>query len=112
MNFWEMVDSELEYRNINRKQLASEAGFNVSNISNGIRKNNIPLADTAVRIAQVLGVSVEYLVTGKPAQFSDATITYEVKLFQKYRDFIQKLEHLSPAAQEGMRLLVEKLAES
>ena len=51
MNFWEIVDEELEYKNIDRKELASKVGFNVSNISKRIRENNIPSADTAVQIA-------------------------------------------------------------
>ena len=29
MNFWQRVDDELEYRNIDRKELARKAGFNV-----------------------------------------------------------------------------------
>lgn len=65
MNFWKTVIDELEYIGMNRKQLANEAGFDVSNIGKGLKNGNVPAADTAVKIAQVLGVSVEYLVTGK-----------------------------------------------
>ena len=64
MNFWETVDSELEYQNKERKDLAKAAGFDVSNIGKGIKNGGVPLADTAVRIAHFLNVSVEYLVSG------------------------------------------------
>ena len=111
MNFWELVDEELKYRNIDRKKLASTAGFNVSNISKGIRENNIPSADTAVRIAQVLGVSVEYLVTGKPAQFYKEELSYEASLFQKYKDILQKIEKLTTNERDGIQLLLDKLCE-
>ena len=59
------MENELEYQNISRKELAQKAGFAVSGISLGITHNSIPSADVAVRIASVLNVSVEYLVTGK-----------------------------------------------
>lgn len=111
MNFWEIVDSELEYKNLDRKELASKAGFNVSNISKGIKENNIPAADTAVKIATFLGVSVEYLVTGKPIKTTDSELTTEINLFHKYRIFFQKLEKLSQNQKEGIELLINKLIE-
>ena len=64
MNFWERVSYLLEIKDINKKSLAIEAGFDPSNITKGIKNNNMPSAETAVKIAQVLGVSVEYLVDG------------------------------------------------
>ncbi len=64
MSFWQNVESELQFKNISRKELAEKASFAVSGISLGISKNSTPSADVAVRIAKVLGVSVEYLVTG------------------------------------------------
>ena len=66
MNFWENVDEELEFLGMNRKTLAQKADFDVSNIGKGIKTGSAPSADTAVRIAKVLNVSVEYLVTGIP----------------------------------------------
>lgn len=111
MNFWEKVDEELKFKNISRKELARLAEFNVVNISKGIRANNIPAADTAVKIAEVLGVTVEYLVAGKNPQFSQDFLNQEMQLFQKYRPMIQKLEKLSLSAQEGIELLLEKLTE-
>lgn len=111
MNFWKLVDEELKFRNIDRKKLAYLAGFNVSNISKGIRENNMPSVDTAFRIAQVLGVSVEYLVTGKPAQFSKTEFSYETTLFHKYRDILLKIENLTANEREGVQLLLNKLCE-
>ena len=40
MNFWENVDAELEFEGINRKTLAEEAQFDVSNIGKGIKTLN------------------------------------------------------------------------
>jgi len=48
------------------KELAAQSGISKSTLDNylGIR-GYMPSADIAVKIAQVLGVSVEYLVTGE-----------------------------------------------
>ncbi|MBO4858434.1 MAG: helix-turn-helix transcriptional regulator [Treponema sp.] len=73
MSFWKNVENELEYQNISRKDLAKRAGFAVSGISLGISNNSVPSADVAVRIAKVLNVSVEYLVTGKNAKNENLT---------------------------------------
>ena len=111
MNFWEIVDEELEYKNIDRKELASKVGFNVSNISKGIRENNIPSADTAVQIAKILGVSVEYLVTGQNSKNLESEDTYETALFKKYRLLIKKIEQLPESTKEGLKFLIDKLSE-
>ncbi len=73
MSFWKNVENELEYQNISRKQLAKQASFAVSGISLGITNDSVPSADVAVRIANVLNVSVEYLVTGKNEQKKEIT---------------------------------------
>ena len=63
-DFWKRVDDEIEYKGINRAYLARKCNFSVTNIGQGIKLGSTPSADTAVKIAQVLGVSVEYLVNG------------------------------------------------
>ncbi len=62
MNFWERVDSELKFLGKTRKELASAIGFDVANISFGIKRNSIPYADTALKVARFLGVSIDYLL--------------------------------------------------
>ena len=97
MNFWERVDDLLDRNDINKKTLAFEAGFDASNITKGIKNNNIPSAETAVKIAEVLGVSVEYLVDGtEPAKNPTAKQTEQnqLRLYRKYHDLIEKCEKL------------------
>ena len=62
MNFWKKVDSELSYLGKTRKELASAVGFDAANISFGIKRNSIPAADTALKVARFLGVSLDYLL--------------------------------------------------
>ena len=63
-DFWKRVDDELQLKNMNRKSLAQQVGFNLGNIGKGIQLGSCPSADTAIKIARALGVSVEYLVEG------------------------------------------------
>lgn len=62
MNFWERVDSELKYLGKTRKELAAAVGFDAANISFGIKRNSVPYADTALKVARFLGVSLDYLL--------------------------------------------------
>jgi plasmid maintenance system antidote protein VapI len=62
MNFWERVDSDLKFLGKTRKKLASAIGFDVANISFRIKRNSISYADTALKVARFLGVSLDYLL--------------------------------------------------
>jgi len=59
------IDELLKARNIKRQALCDSVGISLQAITNWKTKNSMPLADTAVRIAEYFGVSVDYLVTGK-----------------------------------------------
>lgn len=62
MNFWEKVDLELTFLGKSRKELATAVGFDATNISFGIRRGSVPAADTALKTARFLGVSLDYLL--------------------------------------------------
>lgn len=70
MGFWENVEAVREYRDIPRKELAYKANFSLNCISTGIARNSVPSADVACRIADVLDVTVEFLVTGGTSKIS------------------------------------------
>lgn len=103
MSFWKNVENELEYQNISRKDLAKRAGFVVSGISLGITNNSVPYADVAVRIADVLNVSVEYLVTGK----NNEKTTLSPQLNQLFSNILQ----LDDYDLESIRALVQRIVE-
>jgi len=65
MGFKENLKGELEYSGIPVKELAHRTGIPKQTIDKYLLSNSsMPPADKAVKIAQILGVSVEYLVTG------------------------------------------------
>ena len=112
MNFWERVDDLLDRNDINKKTLAYEAGFDASNITKGIKNNNVPSAETAVKIAKVLGVSVEYLVNGTETTKSPSqkeTEQNQLRLYRKYHNIIEKMENFSEDKQTIVNNLINNL---
>jgi len=66
MAFKENLRDAIEYSGLEQKELAYKSGIPLRSIENYLRGNaSIPSAEKAVRISHVLGVTVEYLVTGK-----------------------------------------------
>lgn len=108
-NFWERVDEELEYKGMNRKTLATEVGFNLGNIGKGIQLGSSPSADTAVKIARVLNVSVEYLVTGQDSSFKKENL--DLQKYRKYSSFISQLDNLPENQKELVKTMVAKMKE-
>ena len=111
MNFWETVDSELEYQNKERKDLAAAADFDVSNIGKGIKNGSVPLADTAVRIARFLNVSVEYLVSGGKSvgAIGDTELSDDFKKFFFYRKLVNKIDSLPQKAKSAIVEMFDKI---
>jgi transcriptional regulator with XRE-family HTH domain len=65
MGFKENLKAELMYNDMLVKELAARSGVNKRTIDNYLRKDGpVPSVDVALKIARVLDVSVEYLVTG------------------------------------------------
>jgi transcriptional regulator with XRE-family HTH domain len=66
MGFRENLKAELLYKDMLVKELAIRSGIKKRTLDNYLREEgSIPPADAAVRIANALDVSVEYLITGK-----------------------------------------------
>ena len=90
MGFKENLREALDYSGLEQKELAYKAKTSLRNIENYLRKNGaIPTAENAVRIAQALGVTVEYLVTGKDEPQEASALT-EPEIKKLVRD-IKKL---------------------
>ena len=69
MGFGENLRSELQYSGMLLKELAALSGVKKKTIESYLGTNGYaPSVYTAVSIAKALGVSVEYLVSGKEAK--------------------------------------------
>ena len=117
MNFWEIVDSEREYKNISRKELAYLADFSVNSIPTGITRGSIPAADVAYRIAKVLDVTVEYLLLGGNVQSQqkinennkNLEIIERSKKYTKNHELIDNFEKLPNNLQKSVEDLIQTI---
>lgn len=67
--FLERLKDELSYKGFTQKELAEKTGISVNTIRGWFSKDLVPDVFNAVKIAQALGTTVEYLVTGKQLSF-------------------------------------------
>jgi transcriptional regulator with XRE-family HTH domain len=80
MGFRENLKGELTFTGMYVKELAALSGVKKQTIDSYLKENScIPSADAAVAIAQALGVSVEYLVTGKETKQKMAQYLLEAR---------------------------------
>lgn len=84
MGFKENLKDELIYKDIQTKELASMTGISINTLNHYLVQNGTsPSVENAVKIANALNVSVEYLVTGttgEKMQFSSKIIHTAEKL--------------------------------
>ena len=68
MRFKERLREEIEYKGMTVKEIAAMSGISSNTLLSYIdSRGYLPNVETAVKIARILDVSVEYLVTGKHA---------------------------------------------
>jgi transcriptional regulator with XRE-family HTH domain len=64
----ERIDGALALKQTSRKELYSSLGLASNTFSNWEKRKTIPAADVALKIADYLGVSIRWLITGKDEQ--------------------------------------------
>jgi len=106
MGFKENLKAELTYSGMLVKELAAKAGLKKHTIDNYLSvRGRMPAADVAVRIADVLGVSVEYLINGSETTTNKAFgyLTPEV------RQMARIVEKLNPDYRKIALLCIESI---
>lgn len=114
MGFWQNVDEECEYLGITRKELAERASFSVHTISNGIKRDGMPAADLALRIAKVLNVPLEKLLgmdnSIKSKAFTESEKQkFERQMVKKYLPLIEKINRLEDDSKKAVLTIIEKI---
>lgn len=100
MSFKRRLKEEISYQDIRLKELAAQANLSLRTLESYVdAKERMPAADVAVRLAQALGVTVEYLVTGSD---SFGKLREE---FLPFRNFNMKLKQLSKSSWEKLEPL-------
>lgn len=115
MKFKETLKDELQYQDITVKELAFRTGINKRTLDNYLRENvSQPTVENAVKIAQTLGVTVEYLVTGKNTpeknqKQSDTKQQLDISLCKRYYKLIQKLDSLPENTKKPISKMIEDI---
>ena len=93
MGFRENLKNELYYSGILVKELAARTGLKKHTIDNYLSvRGRMPAADAAVRIANALGVSVEYLINGEETGKNKASMHFSPEI----RHMARIAEELKP----------------
>lgn len=75
MDFRSRLREQIDYLGLKDKEVATMAGITKRAIDTYVgARACMPSADVAVRLAKVLGVSVEWLVTGEKEKITDETL--------------------------------------
>ncbi|MDR2630609.1 MAG: helix-turn-helix domain-containing protein [Spirochaetaceae bacterium] len=91
-NFKKNLRAELDYLNLTVKELGGKTGIAKGTLDCYLgSRASMPPADIAVKIANALGVSVEYLVTGKEEKKQKSFLFYNHTI----RSIIQIISQLS-----------------
>jgi len=108
MGFNENLKGELEYKGMLVKELAHKTGIPKQTIDKYLLSNgSIPPADKAVAIARALGVSVEYLVTGRKSK--NEKMQYKI-LSPEMRSIAEYVEPLSREERKIVKTSVIELS--
>lgn len=91
------IDNLLKKRGENRVLLAEALDIKPQNISAWSTRGTVPAGDICIRIADYLGVSVEWLVTGKEAALSS-----------EERTLLKQWKVLSEEQKDTIRTLLDK----
>jgi transcriptional regulator with XRE-family HTH domain len=62
--FKQRLTDELAYQGLSNKEFAQRVGISLSTLGMYLYRGSIPSADVAVKMAQILNTTVEYLIFG------------------------------------------------
>lgn len=108
--FRENLREELDYQDMKVKELAVATGIPKPTLDCYLSARQvIPPADIAVKIAQALNVSVEYLVTGKDEKSKSPTF---IQINPETKSILTDLDSIPQNIQKTIKNLIHQTAES
>lgn len=87
IELWKRVNTLIKIRNTTQSALSTKCGFSQRRIQNLSGTNRLPDAVEITKIAEALGVTVEYLVTGS----ADSPLRDEVEVLHSRIDGMKRL---------------------
>ena len=105
-DFSKRLRSEIEYLGLTQKEFAAKAGIKKRALDAYLRaQQSMPPADTAVKIASALGLSVEYLVTGK-----EYRKTVDISKYIRFKDILDDMACLPDETLGPIKELIKSFA--
>lgn len=86
MDFYENVKQLVKTNNLTLRSFIESLGINYDSYNSCKKYNNLPRADEAVKIAQALNTTVEFLVTGEETNKAQKELD---TLKQKLKELIE-----------------------
>ena len=107
-DFSRRLRSEIEYTSLNQKEFAAKAGIKKRALDAYLRaQQSMPPADTAVKIAAALGLSVEYLVTGREYKQN-----IDISRYLQFRDILDDLSVLPNEILNPIKAMIKTAADN
>ncbi len=82
-SFKDRLTDELNYQGISNKEFANKVGIGIGTLGMYLYRGSIPSADIAVKMAQVLNTTTEYLILGtddnNPVQKQNTKVDWQKK---------------------------------
>lgn len=94
MEIWERIREKVSEQNTTQEWVSSKIGVRPDLFRRWMSKRIMPNADQAVAIAEALGTSVEFLVTGKRPEHLSETEKRLLGTALKWKDVLEDLESL------------------
>ncbi|MDR0400914.1 MAG: helix-turn-helix domain-containing protein [Treponema sp.] len=106
-SFADRLRFEIEYACLSQKEFAAKAGIKKRALDMYLgSQQSMPPADAAVKIASALGVSVEYLVTGKRVHHG-----VDISSYMEFRDVLDDLQTLPDEVLIVVKAMIKKAAD-
>jgi transcriptional regulator with XRE-family HTH domain len=107
-DFSQRLRSEIEYIGLTQKEFAVKAGIKKRALDAYLRtQQSMPPADIAVKIASTLGLSVEYLITGREYRQS-----VDISNYLQFKDVLDDLAILPSETFEPIKSVIKSFADS
>lgn len=111
MDFRDRLRDQIDFLGLKDKEVAARAGITKRAIDMYVgARACMPAADVAVRLAKVLGVSVEYLVAGAKPVRTNEPLPDQRPPDERSRRLLRRYAELSERDQEVLLSLADRLA--
>lgn len=102
----------IEYKGLRTKELAAKTGINKRTIDSYLdTRAVIPNAEIAVKLAQALDTTVEFLVTGADSANQEQKIYTDFEIYRKYKNIALELDSLPPELLKPIEAMIHAAAE-